>query len=385
MACLTAWSRTHLFFIVLFFSILTLPLSSLSRAQFALQHLARGRHGQLHTELDETWILVVSHVLLRPGYQLDFCDGRTVLDNNEGFHLFPVTVVWHADDGCQAHGRVGHQHLFDFTWVDVEAAANNHILHPVDDVEIALFCAPPDVPGVDPAMAHRFGGGFWAFVIALHHVVPPDSDLPYFAGLHVLVVRIDQAYLDAPYGKTDRSGPGFAIQAIENGNGAGFREAIPLQDFDVELLVKGPHHLHRHSRSARDSNAQVAGDFLQVVLVGLGVVEHRPVHDLHACDNGAVLFLHLQQSSIRTKARQQHQGGPVVEAGVHLHGLPKGVEQRQGDQMHIMLPSGEHHIRQAGVEGHFQWGAFCPLWVSPPPPTITHKRTATLHPPAIPL
>src|SRR5260221_13543729 len=30
MACLTAWTRTQLFFIVFFFSILTLPLSSLS-------------------------------------------------------------------------------------------------------------------------------------------------------------------------------------------------------------------------------------------------------------------------------------------------------------------------------------------------------------------
>ena len=29
MVCLTVWSRTHLFFIVLFFSIVMLPLSSL--------------------------------------------------------------------------------------------------------------------------------------------------------------------------------------------------------------------------------------------------------------------------------------------------------------------------------------------------------------------
>src|SRR5260221_13158542 len=68
MACLAAWSRTHLFFIVLFFSILTLPLSLLLRAQFTLQHLARGCHGQLRTELDETRILVVAHVLFRPGH-----------------------------------------------------------------------------------------------------------------------------------------------------------------------------------------------------------------------------------------------------------------------------------------------------------------------------
>jgi hypothetical protein len=35
MVRLTAWSTTHLFFIVLCFSILTLSLSFLSRAQFA--------------------------------------------------------------------------------------------------------------------------------------------------------------------------------------------------------------------------------------------------------------------------------------------------------------------------------------------------------------
>src|SRR5437016_10213226 len=233
-----------------------------SRAQFALQHFARGRHGQLRTELDETWILVVGHVLFRPGHQFDFCDGRTILNDNKRFDLFPVTIVRHTDDGCQAHCRMRHQHLFDLAWVDVEAAANNHILHSVDDVEVAIFVAPPNIAGMEPAMAHRFGGCIGALVITLHYVVSPNSDLPHFAGGHVLVVRIDQAHLDSPYGKTDRAGPGFAVQTIENGNRASFGEAIPLQDFDVELLVKGPHHLHRHGRSSRDSNAQVAGDFL---------------------------------------------------------------------------------------------------------------------------
>ena len=126
---------------------------------------------------------------------------------------------------------------------------------------------------MEQAVANGFGGGFWTLVIAFHHIVPPDRDLPYFVDAHFPVVPIDQAHLDAPDGKTDRSRPGFAVQAIENGNGAGFREAISLQDFDVELLVKGPHHLHRHGRPTRDSDAQVAGNFLQVVLVGLRVVE----------------------------------------------------------------------------------------------------------------
>src|SRR6202022_4525553 len=98
-----------------------------------------------------------------------------------------------------------------FAWVDVEAAANNHVLYPVDDVDIAVLVAPCEVAGMEPAIAHRFGGRFWAFVIAFHHIVPPDSDLPHFVSAHVLVVPIDQAPLDAPYGKTDRAGPGFAV------------------------------------------------------------------------------------------------------------------------------------------------------------------------------
>src|SRR5258708_26402509 len=267
MVCLAAWSRTHLFFIVFFFSILTLPPSSPSRAQFALQHFARGRHRQLRTELDETWILVVGHILFRPGHQFDFCDGRTTLEYNEGFDLFPMALVRYADDGCQAHCRVGHQHLFDFTWVDVEASANNHILHAVDDIKIAIFIPSSDVARMEPAIAHGFCGCIGALVVALHHVMPPDSALPYFAGIHVLVVRIDQAHPDSPPGPPDRAGPGLAVQAIENGNSAGFGEAITFQDFDVELLVKGQHHLYRHGRPTRDSKAQVAGDFLQDALV----------------------------------------------------------------------------------------------------------------------
>ena len=76
------------------------------------------------------------------------------------------------------------------------------------------------------------------------------------------------------------------------------------------------------------------------------------------------------QSRIRTKARQQHQGGPVVEAGVHLHGLPKGVEQRQGDQVHIVVGPGVHRIGEAGVEEHIQVRQFGPFGLARRPTGI---------------
>ncbi len=197
-----------------------------------------------------------------------------------------------------------------------------------------------------------------------------NDDFAHFVDVHFPVVLLDYTHLDAPHWQTDRSRFDFAIQAIENGNGAGFGEAIPFKDFDVEFLVEGQHHLHRHGRPARDSNAQVAGDFLQVVLVGPGVVEHRPVHRRHARENGDVLFIHHAQGCIRTEAWQQYQGGPVVDASVHLHSLPEGMEQGQGDQMHVVVGSRVHRFGKASVEKHIQVGQFGPLGLARRPAGI---------------
>jgi len=41
---------------------------------------------------------------------------------------------------------------FDFGGIDVLAAGNDHVLHPVSDVEEAVIVEVPDVTGVEPAL-----------------------------------------------------------------------------------------------------------------------------------------------------------------------------------------------------------------------------------------
>src|SRR5208337_340505 len=90
MVRLAAWLRTHLFFVVLFFFILTLSQFSLSRAQFALHRFARGRHRQLSTKRDETGILVAGHVLLRPlRLSKHRHSSTTTTRSDRGFELSP--------------------------------------------------------------------------------------------------------------------------------------------------------------------------------------------------------------------------------------------------------------------------------------------------------
>ena len=51
--------------------------------------------------------------------------------------------------------RVGEHRVLDIPRIDVDAAADDQVLEPVDDVEVAVGVEPADVAGVQPAAAHR--------------------------------------------------------------------------------------------------------------------------------------------------------------------------------------------------------------------------------------
>ena len=51
------------------------------------------------------------------------------------------------------------ERLLDLPRVDVVAAADDHVLHAVDDEEVAVLVAVAEVAGVEPAAPHGLGGG----------------------------------------------------------------------------------------------------------------------------------------------------------------------------------------------------------------------------------
>ena len=68
--------------------------------------------------------------------------------------------------------------LVDVPWVDVEAAGDDHVLFPVDDVEIPILIHRGDVARVAPAVAERLGRLVGPVLVAQHHLGTLDDQLP---------------------------------------------------------------------------------------------------------------------------------------------------------------------------------------------------------------
>ena len=83
-------------------------------------------------------------------------------------------VLAEALVGDAEHGRLGHVGVLvdrglDLGAVHVLAAAQHHVLGPVDDEHEAVLVDAGDVAGVEPAVADRVGGGLRPVQVALDH------------------------------------------------------------------------------------------------------------------------------------------------------------------------------------------------------------------------
>jgi hypothetical protein len=72
---------------------------------------------------------------------------------------------------------VAQEHAFDLDRGDVLAAADDHVLQAVADLDVAVGMDDGGVAGVEPSAAQGLGGGFGIVEVALHHDVPAHHDL----------------------------------------------------------------------------------------------------------------------------------------------------------------------------------------------------------------
>src|SRR2546426_354083 len=82
-----------------------------------------------------------------------------------------------CDDRALAHRIVLVQHALDLGARDVLAARHDHVLEPVDDVEVAVFVDDADVAGVEPAARERGASRVGVAPVALEHLRPAQYDL----------------------------------------------------------------------------------------------------------------------------------------------------------------------------------------------------------------
>ena len=80
-------------------------------------------------------------------------------------------------------------HLLDLGGIDVEAADDDEVLGPVDEVQVAVVVGHGDVAGAQPAVGGQHPGGLLGIVeVALEHVGALHPDLAGVAAQHVVAV-----------------------------------------------------------------------------------------------------------------------------------------------------------------------------------------------------
>ena len=189
-------------------------------------------------------------MLLAPRQNVGFAGFHVGLADDVGFDFLAHFFVWHTDHGHHRNHWMRHQHFFQLTRIHVVAAAQNHILDPIHNRQIAFVVKDADVAGVEPAVSHGFGGRIGAFIVALHNVVAANHDLAFFARCHWLIVRVHTGNVHAPQWLADSTGLGRQINMVERCNWRRFRQAVAFQNANAKHLLELFHHFHRHGCAA---------------------------------------------------------------------------------------------------------------------------------------
>ena len=83
--------------------------------------------------------------------------------------------------------------VLDFGRIDVLAARDDHVLHPVMDKQEPVLVEIACIARIEKSVADRLLRGFWPVPIAFHDKVGLDRDLANLAGWHRISLRIHAA------------------------------------------------------------------------------------------------------------------------------------------------------------------------------------------------
>src|SRR6201996_3381416 len=158
--------------------------------QGPLEDLAGPGQGQLADDLQAARGLVAGDVALTEGAQLFQVHGGAGGQGDDRVDPFAPGAVGDADHRHLGHGRVLGDDVLDLDRVHVLAAGDDHVLDPVDHVDVAALVHPAAVAGVHPARPDGFGGGPGLLPVAEHDVLAGRDDLPHRAPGHLDVAVV---------------------------------------------------------------------------------------------------------------------------------------------------------------------------------------------------
>ena len=241
----------------------------------------------------------------------------------------------HADDGGVGDAGMLDEAVLDLDAVDVLAAADDHVLGPVGDEQVAVVVEVADVAGVQPAVDDRRRRRLGLVPVARHDDRALDEDLAGLAGVRGACRRASaMRELDGRHRQADRVGLSQRVGAGERvATGRRLGEAVGV---GRRLCTFGNVSRTRRCSSSADGEPPkpTEHDRRRVVVVAVGVLADPPDHGRHrrpdrrparpGSADSAFSGSNLP-SSITSLS-------PPIIPTTRLEWQPDDVEQRRGEQ-----------------------------------------------------
>src|SRR5260221_14524675 len=176
---------------------------------------------------------------------------------NDGMNTIAPLLVGQPDHRSFDDPLIAQQDVFDLARVDVVPSRDQHVVLPVENVEVAVLVHAADIAGVEPAIAEGPFRGLRPVPVARHELGAAADDLAHLAGAKEIVVLDDHAGLDCREGTATGADPVVVLrpQAGDHhralGLPVGLREELPESGFGTPQQTIGDR------RGAIDDPAQV--------------------------------------------------------------------------------------------------------------------------------
>ena len=252
---------------------------------------------------------------------------------DEGLDHLAAVLVRNAADRDLGDRRVQVDRLLDHARIDVEAAGDDQVLDPVDQIDVAVLVHVADVAGAQAAEAERLLGLVLALPVAGHDLRAGDADLTLLAqGQHpVRIVERDDLDDGAGQRQAGRVRPAGAGKGVDGHHRRGLGQAVALDQRAARDALELGLDRARQRRPARDAVFEAG----EIVVVQRLVLVDRRIDGRHGEEHRRLLLVDHGQRLGDLEARQQQDLRAADERQVHDPGHAEDVEQRQ-DRQHLL-------------------------------------------------